>query len=408
MGKYKKIKYSLVFNRKGELNRDGEGLIQIKAYQDRKSKYFSTEVYIEPKFWDSRNKKVRYNHPNQFVYNQQIHDQLTAMEAFEIRMINRIGGLPLERLYEYRNDHTGDEPLDFTTFFKEELKHHQVKPSSRKMYQQTFNKLKEFRKTIYFEDVNYSLACDFDRFLHQKGLRINSIKKHHHRLKTFILQAIKKGLLPLDKNPYLSFKVKSEEPDRVFLTEEELEKIERIRFRKHEDRIERIKDIFLIAVYTGLRFSDVTNLTASKITQTVNGLVLTLKAEKTGKALILPLYALFQVKGARVSKPEEIIYKYLHWVDGLDAPEEAEKIPFFRITNQYMNRALKVLAVRAGIRKEITSHVARRTFATIMATKVKTPVLQRLLQHSRPDMTNIYVQLSNRVIENELKKIDWQ
>ena len=194
----------------------------------------------------------------------------------------------------------------------------------------------------------------------------------------------------------------------VFLTEEELEKIERIRFRKHEDRIERIKDIFLIAVYTGLRFSDVTNLTASKITQTVNGLVLTLKAEKTGKALILPLYALFQVKGARVSKPEEIIYKYLHWVDGLDAPEEAEKIPFFRITNQYMNRALKVLAVRAGIRKEITSHVARRTFATIMATKVKTPVLQRLLQHSRPDMTNIYVQLSNRVIENELKKIDWQ
>jgi hypothetical protein len=43
-----------------------------------------------------------------------------------------------------------------------------------------------------------------------------------------------------------------------------------------------------------------------------------------------------------------------------------------------------------------------------MATKVKSPVLQKLMQHSRPDMTAIYVRLGNEEIETELEKIEWQ
>lgn len=132
-----------------------------------------------------------------------------------------------------------------------------------------------------------------------------------------------------------------------------------------------------------------------------------LKAKKTEKPLTLPLYSLFREPSSAISKPEAIMYKYLEVVKAMDAPEEAEHILFFKISNQYLNRSLKLLAAKAGIRKKITTQVARRTFATIMATKVKGPTVQKLLQHSRPDMTNIYIQLSNQNIENALKKVDW-
>ena len=65
-------------------------------------------------------------------------------------------------------------------------------------------------------------------------------------------------------------------------------------------------------------------------------------------------------------------------------------------------------AALAKINKNVSTHVARRTFGTQMATRVKSPVLQKLMQHSRPDMTAIYIRLGNGEIETELEKIKWE
>ena len=109
-----------------------------------------------------------------------------------------------------------------------------------------------------------------------------------------------------------------------------------------------------------------------------------------------------------MSRPEAIIEHYLEEIAILGDREVTRELSLFKISNQYLNRSLKVIAQRAEITKRITAHVGRRTFATIMARKVKAPILQRLLQHSRPDMTNIYIQLSNRDVESELQAIEWK
>ncbi|HRF41865.1 MAG TPA: Arm DNA-binding domain-containing protein, partial [Saprospiraceae bacterium] len=59
---YKKISFAFVFNRKNVLDDKGRALVQIKAYQEGKNRYFSTEVYLEPKHWDERNKRVKPAH----------------------------------------------------------------------------------------------------------------------------------------------------------------------------------------------------------------------------------------------------------------------------------------------------------------------------------------------------------
>jgi len=407
MGPLKKIKYSVVYNRKGQTNRNESALVQIRAYQNAKNRYFSTGIYIEPEHWDERNKRVGPSHPNSSVFNNNIQTLLHRLEDFETKGINRFGFFPVDRLQEFlKKDLLQDYP-NFTVFFLHHLKTESMKPNTRKMYWLTFRKLNEFRPTVYFEELTFSFVRDFDRFLSRKKFCQGTIYKHHTRLKTLIHKAINEDLLSLDNNPYKSFKLRAGEPERPYLSPEELTRLEQATIYKGEEHLERIRDIFLFSCYTGLRFSDVTRLTLNQVKRTGKGLVLDLKAEKTGKDLLLPLFLLFPGEEEGPTRPERILEKHTKELMRWEDSEEVKAIPFFQITNQYFNRELKALAKKARITGKLSAHAARRTFASFMATRVKVPVIQKLLQHSTPNMTNIYIQLGTQVIEEELKKVEW-
>ncbi len=407
MGNFHKIKYCLVFNRKGQLNQYGEALIQIRAYQKGKNpRFFSTGVYVEPKYWDDRNKCVSNTHPNEHVYYQTITAQLQAMKAFENKMFNRYGRFSLDRLHEYDQGETRATDESFTSFFERELHGHTMKPISKKAYKQTLNKLRAFRKTVYFEDLEFRLINDFDQFLHRSKLDLNTIKKHHMRMQTFIGLAIKQDLIKIDHNPYKKFSPKGKEPTRVSLTEDELKRIESLTFASEERHLERVRDIFLFQTYCLMRYEDVANVAPKDISFTSKGLLLTYKAEKTGKLATLPLYAIFR-SGEQESRPEMIIQRYLSELGELASIQPDVKL--FSITNQYYNRQLKEIAKRAGIPKNVTSHSARRTGASILHRRgMPFKAVQKLMQHSSPTMTNIYIHLDQQEIENELDKLLWK
>lgn len=401
-----KIRFALVFNRTGNLNRYGEGLIQVRAYQGGRYRLFSTGYYVTPEKWSERTQRVKISHPNHFVYNQRIMEQLQLMEAFEIKMINRSGGLSLDRLHEYAEVEP-ERPKSFTEFYAQELTAANYKYHSHKTYKLTLNKLKAFRKVIYFDDLTYKTVLDFDRWLkRQPGLGGNSIYKHHVRFRTFIKAAIRHDYLKANNDPYTRFRlVRGEEPNRPYLNAAELASVESLQLE--DESLQRVRDLFLLCCYTGLRFGDAVRLNVSNIEHRGKGLVLRTVAEKTDKPLELPLYFLFQDGDEGGSRPERIVKKYLAELGPLASCTGAERIRFFPYTNQYVNRTLKQIAALAGIKKKVSTHVARRTFGTQMATRVKSPVLQKLMQHSRPDMTAIYIRLGNSEIETELEKIKW-
>jgi site-specific recombinase XerD len=382
----RKIKFSLMYNRTKRLNKDSMALIQIKAYQNGDNRYFSTNIWIRPEHWDKKNNRVKHTHPNQFVFNSRIHQQLQD----------------IERLHEYsipiRTIRT------FTEFFQEELDSSTIKADSIRPQKTTFNKLCEFRNPVFFEDLNYEFITSFDKFLWKQKLNANTVHRHHKTLGKFIRIAIAKDHLTINADPYKNFRPKSEEPDRVFLTDDELDRIERLTFPEDKSYLNRIQTIFLASCYTGLRFSDITKVKLADLSESSKGLVLNLKAQKTSKFLQLPLYLLFRQPDG-TSKAERL---FRHYMEIRGKEPDANKQPLFgRITNQYYNRELKELATRAGIKKHLSSHCGRRTFACHMATRVQMPILQKLLQHSSLDMTKIYVELSTQQIENELQKVKW-
>ena len=400
-----KVRYTKVFNRKKKLSKDGTALIQIRAYLNGENKYFSTKIYVQPKQWDGKNKQI-VKHSQQSHLNNQIRLQIQEMEVFELKTSGRQDGkFYLPQLENYQ---VISAFKSFTDFFEKELYNEDVKESTRQTYLTTLSKFKSFKKTVFFEDLSYNLIRNFDLFLQQSVKGVNTRAKYHKIIKKFINLSIKMDLLNINSNPYKRFQVKREQTTRTFLTEKELARIELLEFNEFEFTLQNIRDLFLFSCYTGLRYSDVSRVAKCHIIESDKGYQLDMISQKTGKRILLPLYSLFQVKEGR-SKPEELVKKCLSRHEEMFNNQAFyDDMAFFReLTEQHVNRELKIIGTLAGIEKSLTTHVGRHTFGTSLATKVKLPVLQKMMQHSKLKETMIYVHLSNEMVENALENVKW-
>jgi len=387
------IHFSLVHNRKNKLRKNGTALIQIKAYLDGQNKFFSTGIYLAPTQWSKKLQRV-VGHSNAISFNNEIRRQIDKMEMFALEQTKVQGSVSLEQLAvltRYKNIHS------FTEFYEYEMTNSTTLAKETKKKQKTaLNYWKRFRTDVKFSELTYNLIVDYDRFLYQHDLHINTVFTHHKQIRRYINLAIKLDMFDSNKNPYKKFSPKQVKTERTVLTQGEVARLEQLVFPKDEFFLELIRDMFLFSCYTGLRFADVRSVKWENIEQNEEGgYILKIMAQKTGKQLILPLYKLYG------DKPTNIVEKYSF---GSMAPGTHL---FYEYSNQYYNRTLKVLAERADIHKALTSHVARHTFATHLAGKVPIHILKAMLQHSDLATTMIYVHLSNNLINDALDRIDW-
>lgn len=288
----------------------------------------------------------------------------------------------------------------FSRFWLEELEAEiRLCYGSRKHHKTIFRFLHNLSgmEEIQFSDLTYSFIDDFDKALHRKGLSQGTVYNYHKTIRRYLNLAIKKDIIQSKDNPYNKFRIWLDRrcTNRQFLDRTELALFEA--YRTDNPQKQAIIDMFLFGCYTGLRFSDLVRIDKTMLTHTQNGIDLRIKAKKTGKMIILPIYLLFGGKG------EVILKKYLR----------NDSRPLFgQILGQYkvgykFNRILKAVTEELGICKLVTSHVARHTFATILAELVPPRILQELLQHSNIETTMLYVHLTNAHIKKALGSIAW-
>lgn len=154
----------------------------------------------------------------------------------------------------------------------------------------------------------------------------------------------------------------------VFLSPEELELLEKHQFS--QPRLRFIKDLFIFCCYTGLPYNELMRLNKSNIIKGFDcNLWISMKRKKTSKPISVPL----------LPKAESILGVYQN---------EEEKI-FPRISNQKYNSYLKEIADIVGIDKNLTTHMARRTFAitVLLYNDVPMEIVSELLGHSSMKIT---------------------
>ncbi|WP_106830389.1 site-specific integrase [Parabacteroides pacaensis] len=381
-----KVIYNLVFNRKKQLNTEGEALIQVEAYFNKRKKYFSTKVYVKPNQWDNKRKFIR-NHPNMDALNRKIRAFIAELERIELEAWQ--SGKEFDLNHLKRKEEIASKE-SFISFFKKETENGTLKDSTRKNHLSTLKLLIFYNKDISFDDITYDFLCSFEHHLLSKGYHKNTIAKHLKHIKRYINLAINKDLFSLQKYPFRKFKIKYSESHREHLTPDELKKIEKVDLSNYHPRYQKSLDAFLFSCYTGLRYSDIIRLTTENILYINSKTWLIYSTQKTETEIRLPLFLLFDGKAI------PIIKKYMK-----------DNIQLFGLPdNSNVNKQLAKICKLARVNKKVSFHTARHTNATLLLYNgANITTVQKLLGHKSVRTTQIYSNIMDMTIIKDLEKM---
>ena len=367
-----KIRYRLVYNRQNRLNRQGTALVQIEAYLNQRKSYFKTNIYLKPECWSKDGAQV-INHPQSNELNAMLYEKILELQAIELSYWKRGLESNLSTLKEAVKK--GIKPVvSFLKFAIQTIENSDRKPGTKDNMLGTVATLKEFRNVIEFTDINYTFLKEFDAFLRNKGLKVNTVGKHMRILRTLVNEAINEGYILQEAYPFRKFKIKKEKKEHNFLMPADLEKLENLELPDRKNNSRHVLDAFLFCCYTGLRFSDFKQLSNRNLIIIDGNSWLILNSLKTGSKLQIPLYLLFRGKALNI-------------ISHYNSIEELSKIG----CNSDTNRILQKLVQMAGINKKITYHTARHTCATLLVHQgVPITTVQRILGHTSVRTTQIY------------------
>lgn len=193
------------------------------------------------------------------------------------------------------------------------------------------------------------------------------------------------------KDPFLNWKAKWIPVERQALTELELQNLINKTF--HIKRLDQVKDIFVFCCFTGLSYADVKKLKPYDISADINGQKwIKIKRKKTNLRVHVPL----------LTNAKKILIKYQKYQD-----TNSKNLLLPVISNEKLNAYLKEIAAICGIRKRLTFHLSRHTFATTVTLANGVPIesVSKMLGHSSLKTTQIYAKVLDNKIINDMKEI---
>ena len=226
-------------------------------------------------------------------------------------------------------------------------------------------------KEIMLTDLNFNFILDYEYYLKtERKLQQSTLNKAIQRFRKVLSYAINQNYL--QKDPFANYKQTRLKKEVVYLTTEELQSIEKYLFS--QIRLEQVKDMFIFCCYTGLAYNEMAKLGPKHIIVGFDGNKwIQMTRDKTNKLISVPL----------LKKSTTIIEKYQN-------QETTYLLP--RISNQKFNSYLKEIAAIVGIEKNLTHHIARKTFATtvLLYNDVPMEIVSELLGHSKMSITQEY------------------
>lgn len=358
---------------------DGTSALYLQIFLNKEKKKIPCNISVKSSEFDKIKQRVKAKNPMHKDFNLIIEKMLADINKIEVNY--RLSNLTLNLsnlLNEFDNP---TSRIDFIKFWEDEMIRQKeiLKTDTYRQQMTMLNKTKAFKSPLFFYEINENYIQDLK--VHCKKILKNNDNTISSLLKSFkkyLHIANKKGIVtPVS---FDDIKNKSFKGNRTFLSPDEIRSLNKYWESEFVNETHKnILSMFLFSCFTGLRISDVTNLTDDNIIE--NTLAFT--AVKTSK---------FQ----RISLNDSA-KKYLD-------PKLIFKAAY---TGEYINRELKNIAKICGIRKVITYHVARHTFATnflICGGRVEN--LQKILGHSKITDTMIYVHIVESITDIQIHNMD--
>jgi len=394
------IKILFLLN-KVKLTSQGKAPIRCRITFLGTRKIFSTGLFINPKYWVSANQIAKP--PNS--ENNHINTQLSLIkskinQAFLFLQVQQ-KDFSVEDIYNQYAGVTLNVDKSLMDIFDLHIKKQEkligietTKVSVAKFYQ-TQKHLKTFiwdkfhKKDYLLKDLKPIFISDFEYYLKaEKQFKQHTIYKTIQRFRQMIKLAVANDYI--FKDPFLLHKNPKPKKEVIFLTPKELKELQEYKFASK--RLEQVKDMFVFCCYTGLAYNEMAKLEDKHIEVGFDGFDwIKMIRDKTNKEIAIPL----------LPDAIKILNKYKN-----SNLKNNKLLPV--ISNQNFNAYIKEVAEIVGIQKNLTHHLARKTFATtiLLYNDVPMEIVSELLGHSEMSITQAhYGKVVKSKVSEHMKKL---
>ncbi len=384
----------------------GETPIFMRVTVDGKRVEISMQRWVMPDQWDAKAQKVKAKHIHHVTINSHLDLCRGKVQSVFNQLVSageKITSSIIKNVYHGKSIHEAPEHKTILQAFDyhnlkmaETVKVGKVVPKTLTRYHITRNKVENFIK-LHFKtsdkplpEMRLSFVTEFEHYLLTvEKIQSNTAHKYIKNLKKIMNMAV--GLDWIPSNPFMQFKCSYTNPEREILNQDELNHI--MNKKMHTARLEEVRDVFIFCCYTGFAYADVYQFEKDAVMKGLDGnLWLSTNRQKTGTKESVPLLPVAL----------EILNKY----------ENHEYCTKFNKllpvnSNQRYNSYLKEIADLCGIKKKLTSHIARHTFATTvtLANGVPIETVSSMLGHSNIRTTQIYAKVVEQKVSDDMAKL---
>lgn len=391
--------------RKEKIKENGEAPIYLRVTKNRRTKYISLQLNVLPELWDSEKGRVKKGYPNAIRVNRFLAQKEADARGVSVDMESQDSSVTAVELKNVVSGRSSISFLDYCDSYQHSLEYI-AKAGTLDKFKAVVSKVRKYLngKQLLLNEITVFWLRNYETYLRKDlGNTNNTVHSNLKVIRRVLNKAVEEDLLPYEKNPFLKYKLKWEKTTKVFLSEDELKRIEELTLRPNQNVLSVHRDMFVFACYAGgLRVSDLLFLKWKDVSDDRLLLVM----EKTSDQLYVPL----------VGKAKEILSKYRQeryseqrFVFPLldENNDFTDKTIWFRTKSSqtaFYNKHLKVLAEMADIDKPVTSHTARHTFATRALNKgMGIEYVSRLMGHTNIKTTQVYAKIVNKDLDRAME-----
>jgi len=357
---------SLVFDRKKTATPKREGSVEIRVTCNRKQYYIATGIKCNSTQWKNGKVVKRLDCAS-------CNETLARLTDKVREITDKMGEIDIERVRRLLTASEKSIPNLFD-WWEERINSRPLREATRRQHLVSLNFVKSLGVVSDFEDLTVANLKLIDEAIKKKVNASTTVYSYHKRIKPYFKDAVLFGYI--ERSPYDFFTTPHGKSERIrYLTDEERKRIEDT--LPTSETLVHVKDCFLFSCYTGLAYADASSLKKRNFTMQDGSLFIVTERAKNGSDVLIKV----------IDKAREILERYDY------------ELPF--MSNQKYNQYLKILAAQCGIRKRLTSHMARHTFATMaLHHGVPIEIVSKMLAHSDIQTTQIYA----KVLAEDIKK----
>ena len=391
----------LFYIRRDKTNKKGEAPVFMRLTINGERADASIKRFIEPHAWNSAKGKANEKSRG----GKDLNLYLDAISANILR-IQRDLELDKKEVSAQiiLNRYLGKEQSDRHTLMEVFRAHNEkcralsgisLAPGTVIRYETTLRLTEAFLRTTYkkedcyLDEITHQFVEDYDFYLRTvRRCCHNTTTKYLLNFKKIIRIALAKGWMK--KDPFAQVHFHFEPVEREFLEKQELKVL--LNKEITITRLAQVRDIFCFCCLTGLAFMDVQQLKPEHLVADIHGKIWIRKArQKTKNMCNIPL----------LDEAQKIIDRYR---DHPYCQTHGVLLPV--CSNQKMNSYLKELADICGIRKNLSTHCARHTFATLtLASGATIDNVAKMLGHANVNMTRRYAKVLDSSIMRDMEVV---